>query len=213
MSVRLLNNSTVYPTTWEDALEREERGWGTRQPRLKLSSPVYQILTLDKLLSLSVPQFLHLSNGIIAEVYMSLAEYKVGLYEALTTYSASYNVCWIKMSKLIFYLCVMVGGGILITDTAEPWTHCWSQVVFSTCKGPVYELSTYLLGLLTSGFRIRAICSEARCTLGGIVFWATSSPKLKSTKSPQRSEKIWLLHTFRDSQESAAADPRQWKVP
>lgn len=66
---------------------------GTRQPRLKLSSPVYQILTLDKLLSLSVPQFLHLSNGIIAEVHMSLIEYKVGLYEALTTYSASYNVC------------------------------------------------------------------------------------------------------------------------
>lgn len=35
----------------------------------------------------------------------------------------------------------------------------------------------------------------------------------KSTKSPQGSEKIWLPHTFRDSQESAAADPRQWQAP
>lgn len=135
LSVRLLNNSTVYPTSWEDALEREEHARETRQPKFKLSSPVCQILTLNKLLSLSVPQFLHLSNGImVAEVHMSLIKYKVGLYEALTTYSASYNVCGIKMSKLIFNICVMVEGGILITDTPEPWTHGWSQVVFSTCK-------------------------------------------------------------------------------
>lgn len=45
-------------------------------------------------------------------------------------------------------------------------------------KGLVCELSTYLLGLLTSGLRGRAICPERRFTLEGTVFGATSSPKL-----------------------------------